>query len=315
MPSERNAPPGARPKMQPTNSEGYRGPGYAQSLVHVGQPVALERSGGWCLLRSIEGAGCCDATGPYPFYVCDDWSRLAEDVAALAETAVSLTIVTDPFADVSQDSLFKIFPDLCLAYKHHYVVHMGTPSADGHHRRNIRAGLRNTTVEIEEQAESWLPDWARLYDHLIHRHSIEGVARFSPESFARQFRLPGMLVARALADGRVLGMTLWAIHGDRAYYHLGAYDEQGYRARASYAMFSRVFEYLTSRGVREVGLGAGAGAQASSVGLERFKRGWATGTKQVYLCGRILNQEAYRAVCQSRGRFVTQGYFPAYRAA
>jgi hypothetical protein len=80
-------------------------------------------------------------------------------------------------------------------------------------------------------------------------------------------------------------------------------------------MFSRVFEFLITRGVREVGLGAGAGAQASSEGLERFKRGWATGTKQVYLCGRILDQDAYQAVCQSRGRLVTQGYFPAYRAA
>lgn len=301
--------------MLPTDSEGYRGPAYAQSLLHVGRPVALERSRGWCLLRSIEGTGSSDATGPYPFYVCEAWSRLAEDIAALSKAAVSLTIVTDPFARVSPHSLSAVFPDLCLPYKQHYVVQLGAPSADEHHRRNIRIGLRNTTVEIEEQAERWLPDWTRLYAHLIQRHSIEGVARFSTESFARQLRLPGMLVARALVEGSVVGMTLWVVHGERAYYHLGAYDEQGYRARASYAMFSKVFEALATRGVGEVGLGAGAGAQASSAGLERFKRGWATGTRQAYLCGRILNKGAYEAVCQSRGRPATKGYFPAYRAA
>lgn len=301
--------------MLPLRSEGYCGPAYPQSLVHVGRAVALERSRGWCLVRSIEGTNFSDAIGPYPFYVCQDWSRLAEDATALAATAVSLTIVTDPFANVSQHTLTEAFPDLCLPYKQHYVVHLGAASADDHHRRNIKVGLRNTAVEMEDQAERWLPDWIRLYEHLIERHSIDGVARFSPESFVRQFQVPSMLVVRALVEDHVVGMSLWAINGERAYYHLGAYNEQGYRARASYAMFSRVFETLAARGVREVGLGAGAGAQASSAGLERFKRGWATGTKQVYLCGRILDRVAYQAACRSRGRLGTEGFFPAYRAA
>ena len=301
--------------MLPTDSEGYHGPAYAESLVHIGQPVALERSRGWCLLRAIEGTVYNDAAGPYPFYVCEDWSRLAEDVAALSQETVTLTMVTDPFAAVSEELLSDTNPSLFEAYKEHYVVELGMPTVSDHHRRNIRAGLRSTEVEIEEQPECWLPDWTRLYDHLILRHSIQGAARFSPESFARQFRVPGMLVARALIQGKVVGMTLWAMHGERAYYHLGAYDEQGYQARASYAMFSSMFEFLAARGVRNVGLGAGAGAHASSTGLERFKRGWATGTKQVYLCGWILNENAYHAVCQNFGRTVTQSFFPAYRAA
>lgn len=301
--------------MFPPDSGGYRGPAYPHALVHVGRPVPLERSRGWCLLRSIEGTDACDASGPYPFTVCEDWSRVAEDVAALSTTAVSLTLVTDPLADVSQPALAAAFPDLCIPYKRHYVARPGTEPADDHHRRNVRAGLRNTVVDVEDEAEGWLPDWLRLYDHLVERHAIEGVARFSAESFARQFRVPGMLVARATVAGDVVGMTLWAVDGARAYYHLGAYDDRGYRARASYAMFSRVFDMLAARGVREIGLGAGAGAQASSAGLERFKRGWAAETRQVYLCGRILDPAAYDAACRSRGRLATEGFFPAYRAA
>lgn len=297
------------------DSGGYRGPAYPHALVHVGRPVALERSRGWCLLRPIEGTDACDACGPYPLCVCDDWKRIAEDAAALSSAAVSLTLVTDPFADVSPRTLAGAFPDLCIPFKRHYVVRPGTAPVDDHHRRNVRVGLRNTEVDIEDGADRWLPDWIRLYDHLVLRHSIDGVARFSPESFARQFRVPGMLVARATVAGDVVGMTLWAVDGERAYYHLGAYDDRGYRARASYAMFSRVFDALAARGVREVGLGAGAGERASSAGLERFKRGWATETRQVYLCGRILDQAAYEAACRSRGRLGVQGFFPAYRAA
>lgn len=301
--------------MVPPDSGGYRGPAYPHALVHAGRAAPLERSRGWCLLRAIDGTGACDASGPYPFAVCEDWSRLAEDAAGLAAAAVSLTLVTDPFADVSQRTLSEAFPDLCRPYKQHYVVRLGAPPADDHHRRNIRAGLRNAVVDVAEPAEDWLPDWIRLYDHLVQRHSIDGVARFSPESFKRQFRVPGMLAARATVAGDVVGMTLWAVDGARAYYHLGAYDDRGYRARASYAMFSRVFETLAARGVQEVGLGAGAGAQASSAGLERFKRGWATGTRQVYLCGRILDPAGYHAACRARGRVGSEGFFPAYRAA
>lgn len=301
--------------MLEPSSAGYRGPAYPHALAHVGRPVPLERSRGWGLLRPIEGTDASDACGPYPFCVCEDWTQIADDAAALASAAASLTLVTDPFADVAPRTLAEAFPDLCIPYKRHYVARPGTEPADDHHRRNVRAGLRNAEVEIEEQAEGWLPDWLRLYDHLVLRHAIDGVARFSPESFARQFRVPGMLVARATVAGDVVGMTLWAVDGERAYYHLGAYDERGYRARASYAMFSRVFAALAARGVREVGLGAGAGERDSSAGLERFKRGWATETRQVYLCGRILDPAAYAAACRSRGRLGTAGFFPAYRAA
>ena len=38
-------------------------------------------------------------------------------------------------------------------------------------------------------------------------------------------------------------------------------------------------------------------------------------TRQVYLCGRILDPAAYDAACRSRGRLATEGFFPAYRAA
>jgi hypothetical protein len=302
----------------PVTSDGYAGPAYPRSLMHMGAAVPMERSEGWCVLQPVAGTAFLDATGPYPFFVCGRWESLPDDVAAIAGRAISLTLVTDPFADVTQAMLSRTFTDLCREYKQHYVVALdrGAPRSLGeHHRRNIKLGLQKTSVETTEQASEWLPEWIALYENLIGRHGITGPALFSPESFAMQFAAPGMLVARAVCEGSVVGMTVWAVTGDRAYYHLGAYSERGYEVRASYAMFSHVFEVLRSKGVRSVGLGAGAGARESSSGLERFKRGWATDTRTVFLCGQILQPAAYEQACRSRAVPAAEAFFPAYRAA
>jgi hypothetical protein len=286
--------------------------------MHMGAAVPLERSEGWCVLQPVIGTAFLDATGPYPFFVCRRWESLLDDVAALRAHAISLTLVTDPFAEVTQAMLSRTFTDLCREYKQHYVAALdrgASQSVGEHHRRNIKLGLQKTSVETAEQASAWLPEWIALYENLIHRHRITGPALFSPESFALQFAAPGILVARAVCEGSVVGMTVWAVTGDRAYYHLGAYSERGYEVRASYAMFSHVFEVLRSKGVRSVGLGAGAGARESSSGLERFKRGWATDTRTVFLCGQILQRAAYEQVCRSRGIAAAEVFFPAYRAA
>ena len=121
-----------------------------------------------------------------------------------------------------------------------------------------------------------------------------------------------MVVWRARREGETVGATLWLQHGDVAYYHLGAYAEAGYRSRASFALFSTAIEAFAAMGVRWLDLGGGAGARptAADDGLTRFKRGWATASRTVYLCGRVLAPTVYRRLTES---LPPTGYFPAYR--
>ena len=100
--------------------------------------------------------------------------------------------------------------------------------------------------------------------------------------------------------------------GDVAYYHLGAYAEEGYRGRASFALFSTAIEAFAAMKVRwlDLGGGVGTGATAADDGLTRFKRGWATSSRTVYLCGRVLAPEVYRRLTEP---LAPTGYFPAYR--
>jgi hypothetical protein len=151
-----------------------------------------------------------------------------------------------------------------------------------------------------------------LYRGLIERHRIRGIPAFSPTALARQLAVPGMTVWRARREGETVGATLWLQRGDVAYYHLGAYAEAGYRSRASFALFWSAIESFAAMGVRRLDLGGGAGAGATSDedGLARFKRGWATARRPVYLCGRVLDPQTYRRLTES---LPPTGYFPAYR--
>ena len=81
----------------------------------------------------------------------------------------------------------------------------------------------------------------------------------------------------------------------------------------SYALYWYAIEQLRHR-VRWLSLGAAAGVSddASGKGLEDFKRGWSTGKRAVYLCGRIFQPERYAALARERG-IVATSYFPAYR--
>jgi hypothetical protein len=61
-------------------------------------------------------------------------------------------------------------------------------------------------------------------------------------------------------------------------------------------------------------LGGGAGIRPTSEnGLSYFKRGWSTGERPVYFCGRILEPNRYSELA---GQYPTAGsaYFPIYRA-
>jgi len=300
----------ARPAAQ-----GYASREYALALAEFGAVEALRSCGGALLVRSIPGAAAYDGMGCYPLFSCQDWSALADDLELLADRLVCVSLVTDPLADVTLAQLSTTFPDVCYGYKEHFVTDLLQPletRVASHHRRNIRKALAGMEIIQLPPSRALLTEWQTLYDNLIRRHEIAGIARFSPLSFERQMSVPGFNAFAALDGEEMLGMTLWYVRGEAAYYHLGAYSERGYQRAASFAIFSAALSYFQSAGVRWAALGAGAGAKAAESGLTRFKQGWATGTRTAYFCGRILQPAVYKKLA---GDAAVSGvdYFPAYR--
>lgn len=294
---------------------GYLHPAYAHSLAEFGTPVELPLSRGWLLRRDIPGTLHCDAMGCYPLFACLDWQHLPHDLEAIESALVSVTLVTDPFGNHDDELLKRCFPDLLRPFKDHHVVDMRqrlTRRISENHQRNVRKALTVLDVRQCTAPSADLDTWVALYNHLIQVRRIQGLRRFSHRSFASQLAVPGIVAFQARHADATVGMILWYVQHDIAYYHLAAYSPAGYDLRASFALIWRSLEYFAELGLRWVDLGAGAGLQSNEDGLTRFKRGWATGTRPVYLCGRILNRPAYDDLVRARHAGPTS-YFPAYR--
>lgn len=299
------------------NSSGYLHPQYAQSLIEFGEPFELPASEGWILKRPIPGTSQFDGMGCYPIFTCENWQGLETDLSLLEDQLVSLSLVTDPFGQYTPQELLRFFKDVARPYKEHYVVDlMQQPQTfvSPHHQRNAHKALQKVKVEICGNPIQHLDEWCLLYDNLIERHDIKGMTRFSRTSFARQLNVPGMIAFRAIAGEKTVGMLLWAIQNNVGYYHLGAYSSEGYKLKASFALFWTLLEYFKNNGLAWLSLGAGAGLQGDEEdGLTRFKRGWATGTRTVFFCGRIFNVEKYQdSIWVNKTKDIN--YFPAYRA-
>lgn len=295
---------------------GYSHGLYAQSLAEYGTPVELPRCGGWILKRRITGYPNYDGMGCYPLFVCQDWALFKADLENVGDELVSLTIVADPFGDYSPAYLKECFQDVFIPFKEHFVIDLRAPAhtfVSEHHRRSARTALQRIGVERCDDPNAFLDDWLKLYRYLIRRHEISGIAAFSESGLQQQLRVPGLVAFRAEHEGASIGMLLWYVQDEVGYYHLGAYNQKGYAFKASFGLFWQAIDYFASTGLRWLNLGGGVGTTTLiDCGLSRFKRGWATGTRTAYLCGRIFDRATYHEITQAAGGTATD-YFPAYR--
>jgi hypothetical protein len=294
---------------------GYSHRGYAEALAEFGAPRLLSRSGGWLLERAIPGTSYRDAMGCYPLFACDDWTRLDQDLDDLRGEWVSVALVADPFGVHNEALLRKCFPDMVVAFKDHLITDLTQPPdsfINPQHRRKAERAQERLNVELCDDPLRFVDDWINLYANLTNRHSIQGLTAFSAASFQSQLAVPGISMFRATQHDETVGITLWYTDRGVAYYHLGAYSDVGYELEASFAIFRYALEHFTKQGLKWLNLGAGAGLANQTDGLTRFKRGWATGTRPAYFCGRIFDRQKYEEAMNARD-VAASDYFPAYR--
>ena len=265
--------------------------------------------------RAIADSSYSDAIGCYPLFACSEWNLLERDLDELSPGLVSLCLVADPFGQHNETLLKGCFPDLVLPFKDHFVVDLTVPiekTVSKHHKYYARKALQTVEVEYCETPAAYLDDWSELYSNLIDRHKLTGIKAFSRDAFERQLQIPGVALWRAVHKNVTVGAHLWYIQDGVAYSHLAAFNVQGYELMAAYALYWTALQTFTAK-MRWLDIGAGAGTQENTDrGLTFFKRGWATGTKMAYLCGRIFNRPAYDQLTKTRcGR--PTSYFPAYR--
>ena len=296
---------------------GYLSTAYALAMSGHGRPLPLAQSGATLVIRPIPGHAEEDAAAPYPFLLSANWAGLAADIAALPSSLVSLAAVTDPFAGSDEESLGRAFNHIVRPYKPHYIIDLTRPLesfADRHHLGCARSALKKLAIECCAAPLDHFEDWMALYANLIARHGLRGAGVMDPESLQRQFQVPGFRLFRAGHQGRTVGMIAVMETDDRAYFHLGAYSEEGYRLNASYALVRGIIDHYRHAGFSAMSIGGGAGAFGTDdTGLARFKRGFASGSLMTYLCGHIIDARRYAALAAAMPQRAAD-YFPAYRA-
>jgi hypothetical protein len=260
------------------------------------------------LLRPIGETGREDAISCYPRTVFPPEARIGEGLARLREAgAVSVALAFDPLSVPAR--LTDIF-HMARPFKKHFLIdrQQGAPVFSNHHRYEIRRAMRAVTVRKVALGDH-LPRWTDLYRGLVERHGITGIQRFSNDYFAALARLPGLCAYAAVIDDRVVAMSLWVRHGERACSHLAAADDRGYRASATYLLYAAAIEDLTDCRWLDLGGTSGSEDEAAS-GLSRFKRGFANATAEAWLCGHVLDDAAYAALSQE---LPATTFFPSYR--
>ena len=293
---------------------GYLHPGYAASLAEFGEPVELTRSGSYLLRRPIPGTPHQDLMGCYPLFCCRDWGRLSEDLQSLQSEFVAAVLVTDPWGSYDEVQLRATF-EVVTRFKQHLVTDLSMPLeciASYHHRYYVQRALRHLTVHVTEQPTEFASEWTQLYRSLIERHRLRGIKAFSPGSFEKQLSLPGTVLFRSLHAHACVGAHIWYVQGKVAYSHLTAINASGYALGASYALMGAALKYFQKK-AHWLNLGSSAGLGQDQVdGLFWFKKGFATSSRPVYLCGSKLNATLYDALAR-RGLGSAASYFPAYR--
>jgi len=265
--------------------------------------------------RAIPNSHRRDATGCYPIFCCRNWSGLKADLDELRADLVSLVLVTDPFAPVSEKDLNELF-DRVIPFKEHFVADLSKPIEKIVSKKRYRLAhkaLKTLTVEAAPHPEALVDEWWTLYSSLIHRHKLQGMKALSRSAFARLFTVPGLVVLRASFEGVTVGMHVEFVSGDVVYGHLAAYSDLGYRLHASSALHVWEVEHFAGNALW-IDWGGVAGLDPERTdGLTSFKQGFSNQTRRVYLCGRIFDDREYRDLA-AKSATGSATYFPSYRA-
>jgi hypothetical protein len=103
---------------------------------------------------------------------------LGAAVAEILPGPVTLTLVSDPFAPLSQAELIAIFP-ICRPLHDHWIIDLTTSAQlSKHHRRKLRQ-TKVPQIKAGPATPDLAEGWAQLYDHLVENKHIQDARGFS----------------------------------------------------------------------------------------------------------------------------------------
>ena len=295
---------------------GYADPRFAYSYATFGSPVELPHSRATVLLVEDPRTGRTDVLAPYPLLSCEAPERIVDDLSQLRDCgAITFTAVLDPLRAVPSPDrrldVLRPFKTHLLTFPEEIAGHSVEPVPSRHHRREVTRARKEVTVTIEQGHDADVDDWMRLWYGLVARAGLSGMAAAGRATFMAQFALDGALVMWARVGAETVAAQLVLITSGVAHVHLAVSSAQGRKARAMYALDATLLELLAGSG-RAVHWGGVAGPADARDGLWSYKSGWANSSREAFLIGAVLDEDAYASL---GGRLPVEptDWFPAHR--
>lgn len=302
----------------------YRSLNYANCFKESGDVYRLPQTDSYLIQKPYKD-GFSDLCSVYPFYDPPKKHQfyhidLIADINSITDPNIlSVTIVTNPLMKWAEMPVGK--DNWCWSYckefkTHYYIDYREKLDLPSNHKRNIKKSLNSLDIKIdmissnEKKAQSFIG----FYKNLVKRHDIVGFADFPDSYFLSLFNVPGIMLLEAYPKGsrEPCGQITYLLDGEYAYYHLAAYNEEGYANNASFGMMHSAIEYFRSLGVNKLLLGGSAGMiEDENDGLARFKKGFSNKSIKNHILGKVLNESKYNEF--SKG--INKEYFPLYRGA
>lgn len=268
------------------NNKGYQSKQYAYSLKEWGEPIHLPAMNGWVLKQP--GV----VTNLYPFFSCRNpinHSCSWNDIEFLKrdKSIKDLVLYTDPLLNtnsfvpysysLADGFLYKQFSKI-EKNQPHYIVDFSKELVFSHnHWDNIRT-FAKSGYEVNQRTLNFINryDYAdhfyELYQNTIKRNNIEGIAKFSRESFRRQLEVPGLVIFEVLDKKTKLPIAIrtFYLQNNDLYFHLAAASPKAYHISANHALVYEAINWCRQMGIDKLLLGTGP-----TEGLKSFKLGFA----------------------------------------
>lgn len=289
----------------------YADPGYAASVAGGAEVVRVAAWDVPVFLRAIPGTDRVDAAGCAPLTPLSPDADLRAGLDELRRRgAVSVVLVADPLGGPASETLAAVF-DVCRPFKTHYVVERGAapPEFARRHRREIDKARAVYAVRIFDLAAHRTAA-LRLYLAQLARHGVGRTEAAAGPEIDALAALPGTRTIGAFRGGTLEGFVVFVSGAGVAYSHIAGTSDAARADGAHHACYAAGIESLLPEATVDLG-GVPGLHDDPNHGLALFKRGFATTTRMAWLCGAILDRDAYAAL---GGAARAGDFFPVYRA-
>lgn len=167
-------------------------------------------------------------------------------------------------------------------------------------RNMIRKAVKSNLVAREVSLTEALGEFRELYQETMGRNQATGFFMYDDAYYDLLLSLPAgeLLLFAVYQESEMVAAAMALVHGDMAFYHLGASTQEASRLGAGNLVLFEMASQLIDRSVGYFNVGGGR-TIADDDPLFRFKKSNATSVGEFYIGKRVIQAQAFESVVKA----------------